>query len=147
MVFTCLPYKSFENIVVKGESALNEQFLLSLQFRAMSPFPIVFYNPLGDFSAIFIQFKIVFCKLSKCGRVWNLSFGKGLTLSLPMLPWISFGDGMVSDQTSTKDAVWSLICAIHRLILICNQIHLKKKQKYTSRPWEMSKFIIWYGKS
>ena len=28
LVFTCLPYKSFENTVGKGEIARNEQFLL-----------------------------------------------------------------------------------------------------------------------
>ena len=37
----------------------------------------VFY-PFGELSAIFIKFKIVFCKLFQFGRVENLSFGKGL---------------------------------------------------------------------
>ena len=38
---------------------------------AISPFPTVF-------STVFIQYKIVVCKLSEIGRVENLSFGKGL---------------------------------------------------------------------
>ena len=55
----CLQYKSFENTVGKGEIACNEQFLL---------FPV--------FSAIFVKFKIVVCKLFQFGIVQNLSFGK-----------------------------------------------------------------------
>ena len=53
LVFMCLQYKSFENIVRKGEIAHNEQFLFS---------PNVFY-PFGELSAISIKFKIV-CKFS-----------------------------------------------------------------------------------
>ena len=52
-VFTCLQYKSFKNIVGKGEIAHNEQFLFSRS---------VFY-PHKVLSAIFIKFKIVVCKL------------------------------------------------------------------------------------
>ena len=63
----CLQYKSFENNVGKEENAHNKPFLL---------FPCVFY-PFGDFSAIFIDFEIVVCKLF--GRVLNLSFGKGIS--------------------------------------------------------------------
>ena len=37
----------------------------------------VFY-PLGELYAIFIEFEIVVCKLFEFGRVYNLSFGKGL---------------------------------------------------------------------
>ena len=37
----------------------------------------VFY-PFGELSAIFIKFKYVVCKLFKFGRVYYLSFGKGL---------------------------------------------------------------------
>ena len=37
----------------------------------------VFY-PFGELSAIFIKFEIVVCKLIEFGRVYNLSFGKGL---------------------------------------------------------------------
>ena len=40
----------------------------------------VFY-PFGELSAIFIKFEVVVCKLFHFGRVWNLSFGKGLTLT------------------------------------------------------------------
>ena len=55
----CSSYKSFENNVVKGEIARNEQFLL---------FPQCFY-PSGELSAIFIKFKIVVCKLFRFERV------------------------------------------------------------------------------
>ena len=41
----------------------------------------VFY-PFRELSTIFINFKIVVCKLFQFGRVQNLSFGKGLTLSI-----------------------------------------------------------------
>ena len=68
LVFTSLPYKSFENTVGKGEIAHNEQFLL---------YPSVFY-PSEELSAIFIKFEIVVCKLFQFGIVLNLSFGKGL---------------------------------------------------------------------
>ena len=50
---------SFENTVGKGEIASNEQFLL---------FPSVFY-PVGELSAIFIEFTVVVCKLFLFGRV------------------------------------------------------------------------------
>ena len=49
----CLQHKSFENNVGKGEIARNEQFLLSSS---------VFY-PLGELSAIKINFEIVVYKL------------------------------------------------------------------------------------
>ena len=38
----------------------------------------VFY-PLGELSAIFIEYEIVVCKLFQFGKVENLSFGKGST--------------------------------------------------------------------
>ena len=66
--FTCLQYKSFENTVGKGEIARNEQFLL---------FPQCFL-PVWR-TALLIKFEIVICKVF--GRVQNLSFGKGLTIS------------------------------------------------------------------
>ena len=65
--FTCLQYKSLENTVGKGEIAHDKQFFLS---------QIVFYL-LGKFSAIFINFKIVICRLFQFGKVEKLSFGKG----------------------------------------------------------------------
>ena len=58
---------SFENTAGKGEIARNEQFLLFLQCFLSE-----------ELSAIFINFEIVICKLFQFGRVWNLSFGKGL---------------------------------------------------------------------
>ena len=51
--FTCLQYKSFENIVGKGEIARNEKFLL---------FPQCFL-PVWRIFCIFIKFEIVVCKL------------------------------------------------------------------------------------
>ena len=36
LVFACLQYKSFENIVGKGEIARNEQFLLLPRFSSIS---------------------------------------------------------------------------------------------------------------
>ena len=53
----CLQYKSFENIIGRGEIAHNEGFLL---------FPSVFY-PFGELSAIFIEFEIVVYKLLQFG--------------------------------------------------------------------------------
>ena len=50
---------SLENTVGKGEIARNEQLLLSCS---------VFY-PFGKLSAIFINLKIVVCKLFQFGRV------------------------------------------------------------------------------
>ena len=67
--FTCLKYKSFENTVGKGEIARNEQFLL---------FPHSVFNPLGEFSAIFVKFEIVTRKLFQVGRALIFLFGKGL---------------------------------------------------------------------
>ena len=52
----CLPYKSFENSVGKGEIGHNKQFLLLL---------VVYL--FGELSAIFIKFEIVVCNL--LGRV------------------------------------------------------------------------------
>ena len=60
--------KSFENTFGKGEIARNEQFLL---FHGV-------FNPFDELSAIFIKFEIVVSKLSRFGRVYKLSFGKGL---------------------------------------------------------------------
>ena len=37
-----------------------------------------FFYPLGKFSAIFIKFEIVVCKLFQFISVYNSSFGKGL---------------------------------------------------------------------
>ena len=59
LVFTHLQYKSFENTVGKGAIARYEQFFFSQS---------VFY-PFGELSAIFIQLKIVICKLSQFWRV------------------------------------------------------------------------------
>ena len=67
----CLPYKSSENTVGKGEIDCNEQFL---------PSPQCFLPFSGDLSAVFIKFKIVICKLFQFGRTLNLMFGKRLTV-------------------------------------------------------------------
>ena len=40
LVFTCLPYKSYGNIVFKGEIARNDQFI---------PFPTVVFTRFGNF--------------------------------------------------------------------------------------------------
>ena len=37
--------------------------------RAISPFPTVFHTLFGDFSTVFINFKIAICKLFQFGRV------------------------------------------------------------------------------
>ena len=58
----------FEDIVEKGEIALNEQFLL---------FPQCFL-PILKLSAFFVKFEIVVCKLLEFGGIENLSFWKGL---------------------------------------------------------------------
>ena len=63
--------KSFENTGWKGEIARNEKFL---------HFPRCFLS-FWRISAIFIKFKIVISKLAQFGRVWKLSFGKGLNFS------------------------------------------------------------------
>ena len=39
-----------------------------------------FFYPLGELSAIFIKYEIVVCRLFESGWVYNLSFGKGLTV-------------------------------------------------------------------
>ena len=62
-------YRCFEHTVGKGEIAHNEQFLL---------FPKCFLL-FGELSAIFIKFEFVVCKSFQFGRVYYLSFGKGLT--------------------------------------------------------------------
>ena len=54
----------------------KEKLLVTSNF---SFFRSVFY-PFGKFSAIFTKFEIVVCKLFQIGWVYNLSFGKGLTL-------------------------------------------------------------------
>ena len=36
--------------------------------------------PFEELSAVFFKFEIVVCKLFQFGRVYNLSFGKGLTI-------------------------------------------------------------------
>ena len=56
-VFTCLPYKSFENSLGIGEIARNKQFLLSLQ---------CFLSIWGTFCH-FTKFEIVVCKLFHFG--------------------------------------------------------------------------------
>ena len=43
----------------------------------------VFY-PFGELAVIFIEFKIIACKLYLFGRVWNLLFGKELHNPLPV---------------------------------------------------------------
>ena len=40
----------------------------------------MFSTLLVNFLGIFMKFKIVVCKLYQFGRVWNLSFGKGLSV-------------------------------------------------------------------
>ena len=54
----------------------NEKFLVMSSFSFSH---CVFY-PFGEYSTIFIQFEIGFCKLFQFGRVKNLLFGKGLKL-------------------------------------------------------------------
>ena len=54
--FTCLQYKTFENVVAKAEIACNKQFLL---------FHIVFYS-CEELSS---KFEIVVCKLFQFGGV------------------------------------------------------------------------------
>ena len=56
LVFMCLQYKSFENTVGKGVTS-NFSFSHS-----------VFY-PFVELSAIFINFRIVVCKIFQFGRV------------------------------------------------------------------------------
>ena len=46
--------------------------------RAISPFPAVFSTFFREVSSIFIELKIVVCKLFQFGRVKKMSFGKGL---------------------------------------------------------------------
>ena len=46
------------------------------------PFSHSVFYPLGKFSAIFINFEIVVCKLLQFGRVLKLSFGKELILEI-----------------------------------------------------------------
>ena len=58
-MFRCLQYKSFENIVGKGEIAYIKQFLLFQQ--CFPPFSRTFCH--------FHQFKIVACKLFQCGSL------------------------------------------------------------------------------
>ena len=69
LFFMCLQYMSFENTVEKEEIARNEQYLL---------FPHCFLPVTENFSANFIKFEIVVCKLFQFEIVQNLSFGKGL---------------------------------------------------------------------
>ena len=57
--FMCLQYKSYENIVGKGEISRNEQFLLFPQCFLLV-WRTYFY---------YIKFKIVICKLSHFERV------------------------------------------------------------------------------
>ena len=52
----------------------KEKLLVTSNF---SFFHNIFY-PFGEFSTIFIKCEIVVCKRCQCGRVQNLSFGKGL---------------------------------------------------------------------
>ena len=49
------------------------------------PFSHSVFNPFEDLSSIFIKFEIVVCKLFQFGRVKNLSFGKGLMLTIVSL--------------------------------------------------------------
>ena len=58
----------------KGEIARNKQFLL---------FPVFLtaWRTFDNLSAICIKLEIVICKPFEFGRVYNLSFGKGLIRS------------------------------------------------------------------
>ena len=47
--------------------------------------------PYGELYAIFIKLKIVICKLFQCGRVQNLSFGKGLYKPFIMILYRKIG--------------------------------------------------------
>ena len=49
--------------------------------KAISPFPTVFFYPFGERSAIFFKVETVGSKLFQFGRVYHLSFGKGLNLA------------------------------------------------------------------
>ena len=71
--YTCAVQVLFENTVGKGEIACDKHS--------------VFY-PFGVPSTIFINLKIVVCKLSQFGRVSNLSFGKGLKDEFHYLSYI-----------------------------------------------------------
>ena len=48
------------------------------------------FCPFGELTAIFINFKIVSCKLFQVGRVLNLSFGKGLNCLYLSKCWRSY---------------------------------------------------------
>ena len=59
----------------------------------------VFY-PFRQFSAIFMKFEIIVCKLFQFGTVWNLSFGNGL---------ITFSDSSMLDRIHSSLITVSMI--------------------------------------
>ena len=67
---------SFENVVEKKK-------LLKMSYLS---FTLSVFYLFEELYAIFIKVKIVVCKPFQFGRVWNLSFGKGLT-SNKILDW------------------------------------------------------------
>ena len=58
----------------------------------------VFY-PFGELYTIFIKLKIVVCKLFQFGRVYNLSFGKGLIATCQWSSVASFNLGRSQNDT------------------------------------------------
>ena len=56
----------------------KEKLLVTSNFS----FSLSVFYPFEELSANFIKFDIVVCKFFQFGRVWNLSFGKGL-IKLP----------------------------------------------------------------
>ena len=78
----------------------------------------VFY-PIGELSAIFIEFKIVVCKLFSFGRVLNLLFGKVLTLEGPLSKESCNIVSMDLDQTAKCSNKSNLEMAVIYITFLC----------------------------
>ena len=93
----------------------KEKLLATSNFFSHS----VFYA-FGKLSAIITIFKVVVCKLFQCGRVSNLSFGKGLTKLSNVTGDVGLGMGLVSDTLLTITLLTSgyLTCSVY-----CIAIH------------------------
>ena len=51
--------------------------MINCSLRAIYPFLSVFSDRLDNFTAIYVKFEIVVCKLFQFGRVKNCRLGKG----------------------------------------------------------------------
>ena len=95
--------------------------LLKKLIKSNFPFSHSVFYLFGELSAIFIKFKIVGCKLFQFGRVWNLSFGKGLII--PGRCYTHFHDVITFNITQQLAIIVFILWIIFIIFLFFSEVY------------------------